>query len=318
MEEDPSRTDSKVVTVALLSNLAVSCCKFLVAYLTGSSALLAEGFHSLADSSNQLALLCGAKLSKRPPDKEHPFGHGKDRYVWAFVASILIFVIGALFSVLEGLEKLQTPVGLFRTELAYLVIGVSAFFEAFSFKTAFSALKPFIKGRGVIRALKESKSPGVFVTFLEDSAALFGLGLAFIGVLLTDLTGSPAFDGLASISIGGLLGVIALFISYETRSLIIGEGLSQEELAQLKRAILKVPEVKEVLEILTMHLGPDEVLVNVSVNFVDGLDTDRLEEAIDKVKKAIEETLPSVKKVFVEAESLPKEALPPRLKGYRP
>lgn len=317
MEEDPSRADSKVVSLALISNLAVSCCKFLVAYLTGSSALLAEGFHSLADSSNQVALLFGAKLSRRPPDREHPFGHGKDRYVWAFVASILIFIVGALFSVLEGLEKLQTPNGLFRTELAYLVIGISALFESFSLRAAFSALRPFIKTRGILRALRESKSPGIFVTFLEDSAALLGLCLAFTGVLLTDLTGNPAFDGLASIGIGGLLGVIALFISYETRSLIIGEGLSQEELTELKRAILKVPEVKEVLELLTMYLGPDEILVNVSVNFIDGLDTDRLEEAIDKVKRAIEETLPSVKKVFVEAESLPKEVLPSKLEGHK-
>ncbi len=306
MEGESSLSPLRVVRAALLSNLVIALIKFIAASATGSTALLAEGFHSVADGANQGLLLVGIKLSRRPPDPEHPFGHGKERYFWAFVVSVFIFIIGAFFSVFEGIHKVLSPAPLAHTRWGYLVLLASGICEFCSWRVAYSELRPFIKRWGLFRTLKDSKSPGVFIAFLEDSAAMMGLLLAFMGILLTELTGRSLFDGLASISIGILLGLIAFFVSYETKSLLIGEAVSPEELDKLREAILRVPEVQEVIDILTMHLGPDDVLVNLNVNFADGLTTDQVEEAIDKVEKAIQEALPSVKRIFVEAESIRK------------
>ncbi|RLA94713.1 MAG: cation transporter, partial [Deltaproteobacteria bacterium] len=157
-------------------------------------------------------------------------------------------------------------------------------------------------------AIRESKAPAIFIVFLEDTSAMMGLFIAFWGILLSNLLDSPLFDGVASVIIGALLAAVALLVSYETRSLLIGEGISREDLQKIRRAIASVPEVQEVMEILTMHLAPDDVLVNLNINFADGLTTDQVEEAIDKVERAVQQALPSVKRIFVEAESLKKAA----------
>lgn len=304
MEGDSTQSSLRVIKLALFANLSIALIKFVTSFITGSTALLAEAVHSLADGANQGFLLVGIRLSRRPPDPEHPFGHSKERYFWAFVVSIFIFIVGAFFSVYEGIHKIKDPTPLERTFWGYAVILSAAFFESLALRAAYANLKPHIKSKGLFCALRESKTPGIFIAFLEDSAALLGLALAFLGLLLTQLTGNPVFDGLASVAIGVLLGFIALFISSETKSLLIGEAVSREELERIREAIRAVPEVQEVIDVLTMHLGPDDVLVNLNVNFVDGLTTDQVEEAIDKVEKAVQEVLPSVKKIFVEAESL--------------
>lgn len=275
--------------------------------MTGSSVLLAEAFHSAADTSNEVLLLLGMKLSRRPPDREHPFGYGKEGYFWGFVVSILIFGIGAGLSVFEGIQKILRPHPLSHIWAGYLVLGGSALCDFISWRVAFKEFMPLIKRLGFFGAIKKSKTPAIFIVLLEDTAGLLGVILAFLALSLSQIFENVVFDGLGSIGIGVLLGFVAFLVSRETKSLLIGEAVSEDDLKKIREAIKGVPEVQEVLELLTMHLGPDEVLVNVNVNFVDGLNTDQVEEAIDKVEKAIRNVLPAVKQVFVEAESLRRE-----------
>ena len=280
--------------------------KLTAAIFVNSSALLAEGFHSLADTGNQAFLLLGIRLSAKPADRRHPFGHARERYFWAFVVSLAIFIIGAVLSVREGITKILQPEPLRQPGWGFLVLALSFFFDGYSWRIAFRELRVTFKRRGVFRALRESKAPAIFIIFLEDSAAIFGLSIALGGILLTFLTGHPVFDGAASIIIGIILALVALVLFYETKSLLIGEGVSEADLRKIKAAIATVPEVKELMNVLTMHLGPEDILVNLDINFANGLSTDQVEEAIDKVEHAIRKELPAVKKIFVEAESLKK------------
>jgi cation diffusion facilitator family transporter len=307
----------RAVIVALTANIVIALMKFIVAVFINSSALLAEGFHSLADTSNQAFLLLGIRLSTRPPDRIHPFGHGKERYLWAFVVSLSIFIIGAVLSVSEGIAKILHPEPLRQPAWGYLVLALSFFFDGYSWRTAFRELRETIKRRGVLRAIRESKAPAVFIIFLEDSAAIFGLAVAFGGIFLSSFIQNPAFDGAASVVIGIILTLLALVLFHETKSLLIGEGVSDADLRKIRTAIAIVPEVKEVVNILTMHLGPEEILVNLDINFADGLSTDQVEEAIDKVEREIQKELPAVKKIFVEAESLKKTPKRRTLRGKR-
>jgi cation diffusion facilitator family transporter len=308
MDSKPVFRTQRAVIAALTANILIALMKFTVAILINSSALLAEGFHSLADTSNQALLLLGLKLSTRPPDRSHPFGYGMERYFWAFVVSITIFIIGAVFSIHEGITRIIHPEPLKHQGWGYLVILLSFFFDGYSWRIAFRALKGTIKRRGVFRTIRESKAPAIFIIFLEDSAALFGLSIALAGILLASVTENPVFDGAASIIIGTILALVALVLFYETKSLLIGEGVSETDLRKIRGAIATVPEVKEVVNILTMHLGPEDILVNLDINFVDDLSTDQVEEAIDKVERAIQRQLPAVKKIFVEPESIKKTA----------
>jgi cation diffusion facilitator family transporter len=299
------RTKRAVIT-ALAANCVIALMKFTAAVIVNSSGLLAEGFHSLADTGNQAFLLLGIRLSARPADRRHPFGHARERYFWAFVVSLSIFVIGAVFSVNEGITKILHIEPLRHPCWGYLVLVLSFIFDSYSWRIAFQELRGTIKKQGLIRTIRESKAPAIPIILLEDSAAIFGLIIAFGGILFTCLTANPVFDGAASIIIGIILALVALILFYETKSLLIGEGVSEVDMRKIKEAIATVPEVKEVVNILTMHLGPEDVLVNLDINFANGLSTDQVEEAIDKVEREIQKELPAVKKIFVEAESLKK------------
>jgi cation diffusion facilitator family transporter len=315
MDSIPAVKTKRAVIVALTANILIALMKFAVAIFINSSALLAEGFHSLADTTNQAFLLLGIKLSTRPPDRSHPFGYSMERYFWAFVVSISIFIIGAVFSIHEGITKILHPEPLKNQGWGYLVIALSFFLDGYSWRIAFRTLKGTIRRRGIFKTIRESKIPAIFIIFLEDSAAIFGLSIALAGILLTSLTANPVFDGAASIIIGVILALVAFVLFYETKSLLIGEGVSETDLRKIKTGIATVPEVKEVVNILTMHLGPEDILVNLDINFEDDLSTDQVEEAIDKVERAIQEQLPAVKKIFVEPESI--KRIPPRRKKKR-
>ena len=307
MEEDSTTATLKTkraVIAALTANILIALMKFTVAIFINSTALLAEGFHSLADTSNQAFLLLGLRLSTRPPDRSHPFGYGMERYFWAFVVSLSVFIIGAVFSVHEGITKILHPEPLRHAGWGYVVIALSFFFDSYSWRIAYRTLKGTIKRRGVFRTIRDSKTPAIFIIFMEDSAAILGLSIALGGILLSSLTKNPVFDGIASIVIGIILALVAVVLFLETKSLLIGEGVSQGDLRKIRAAISTVPEVKEIVNLLTMHLGPDDILVNIDINFVDGLSTDQVEEAIDKVERGIQEQVPAVKKIFVEAESI--------------
>jgi cation diffusion facilitator family transporter len=294
----------KAVIAALAANIIIALMKFTAAIFVNSAALLAEGFHSLADTVNQAFLLLGIRLSTKPADSRHPFGHARERYLWAFVVSLSIFIIGAVLSVHEGITKIRLPEPLRQPGWGILVLALSFFFDTYSWRIAFREMRTTIKRRGIFRAVRESKAPAIFIIFLEDSAAIFGLCIALGGIFLTYLTGHSVFDGVASIIIGIILALVALVLFYETKSLLIGEGVSNADLKKIKEAIATVPEVKEVVNILTMHLGPEDILVNLDINFANGLSTDQVEQAIDKVEQAIRKELPAVKKISVEAESL--------------
>ncbi|RLA81769.1 MAG: cation transporter [Deltaproteobacteria bacterium] len=304
MDPDSSVNPKRVVVAALVGDAIITLMKFGIAFYINSTALLAEGFHSLADTANQVLLLLGLSLSSRPADSSHPFGYGKEAYFWAFVVSVSILTIGATFSVYEGIDKILHLEPLRHHGWGYLIIALSFVFESYSWWLAYRSLRGALVKKGFFRTIRESKSPATFIVFLEDSAAMIGLLVAFGGILLAKVLQNPLFDGVASIAIGILLALVALFVSRETRSLLIGEAVSREDLNKIKEAISSVPEVKEVMEILTMHLAPDDILVNLNINFVDDLTTDQVEEAIDKVERAIQKALPSVRKIFVEAESL--------------
>ena len=265
---DPHTGAKKAVIAALFGNLAVAASKFVAYLATNSSAMLAESIHSVADTVNQVFLLLGLRLGRRPPDEEHPFGFGRERFVWAVIVALSIFTLGAVFSFYEGMHwRVRNP-------------------------------GPFW------RSLTQTKSPTILVVLFEDSAALLGIAVAACGIGLTMLTGSPLWDGLASVVIGALLLFAALFVGWRTRGLLLGEAATPEDRIRIRNAVNSVDEVEELLEVLTLHLGPEEILVNLNVNFADGLDTDRLEIAVDEIESRIRLAVPAATRIFIEAESL--------------
>lgn len=293
----------KAVWAAFIVNTVIATVKFIVAFLTGSSAMLAEAFHSLADTGNQLLLLLGLRLSVKPPDAQHPFGYGKERFFWAFVVAISMFAVGASFSVYEGIRGVLHPHQIVNPWLNYIILGSGVFLESIALRIAyreFSATRKF----GIWRSLREAKDPALLTVLFEDSAALTGIAMALTGILLTQITGNALYDSAASVLIGLMLAGIAFLLVRETKDLLIGESASEEDRAKILKAVCSVPEVSESIELLTMHIGPEEILVNLSVQFCDGLDTDQVEQAIDRIEREIKAEVPMVGHIFIEADTL--------------
>jgi len=303
---DPSSGAKKAVMAALIGNAGVGISKLAAYLLTGSSAMLAETLHSLADTVNQIFLLLGLRLGKRAPNETHPFGYGRERYFWAFIVALSIFLVGAVFSFHEGLHKIRHPSPMTNPGINYAALALAAVFEAYALSVAWKEFKHWrVKNPGpFLQALTESKSPTILVVLFEDTAALLGILVATIGITLAIVTGEPFWDGLASVVIGFILFFAALFIGWRTRGLLLGEAATRADRARIREAIQSVPEVASTLEVLTLHLGPDDILVNLNLNFVDGLDTDQLEAAIDAVEHRIREAVPEARRIFIEAESL--------------
>ncbi|HHH36440.1 MAG TPA: cation transporter [Gammaproteobacteria bacterium] len=293
----------KVIYAALAGNLLIAITKFVAAAVTGSSAMLSEGIHSLVDTGNQVLLLHGMRQAGKPPDARFPFGYGKEIYFWSFVVAILIFAVGAGVSVYEGVVHLRHPVAMENPLVNYVVLGLAMAFEGVSWLIA---LKEFsrAKGRwGYVEAVHRGKDPTLFVVLFEDSAAMLGLLLALAGVGLSHWTGQPWFDGLASILIGCILGGTAVWLAYETKGLLIGESANERVVAGIRAIAGEFPQVSHVNEVLTMHMGPDDILVNLSIDFRDDLSAGELEEVIARLDARIKAAFPEVKRVFVEAEA---------------
>jgi cation diffusion facilitator family transporter len=295
----------KVVLTAFFGNGAIAICKFIVAMMTGSTAMLAETIHSIADTGNQVLLMIGLSLSTKPADRQHPFGYGKERYFWAMMAAVSMFVVGAVVSFYHGVHKVLHPEALQNVEWAYLVLGLSFLFESYPLYVAYKEMRKEAAGKGVFRALRESKRPTVIIVFFEDSAALIGIVFAFAGILITQQTGLLYFDGVASICIGLLLGLVAVSVAYEVRSLLIGEGVSPQNYDKIIKTVSATKGVVSVVDLLTMHLGPDDVLVNLNVHFSNDLTTDDLERVVDEIEAGIKTRVPEVTIIFVEAEDEP-------------
>jgi cation diffusion facilitator family transporter len=308
-------SDKKVVYAALVGNSAIAVMKFVVAIFSGSAAMLAEGFHSAADSLNQIMLLIGFKRSARPPDDEHPFGYGKVLYFWAFVVSVSIFFVGGALSIYEGIRKAIHPEPITSLYWALIVITISILFEAYPWWIAFSEAKKLKRGTGLLSYVdmaERSKNPTVMVVLFEDTAAIAGLIVAGLGVSLAHKTGESLFDSGASIVIGLILLGLAVFLAKETKGLLIGESASKENRDRIRMAICNVPQVKQCGRLLTMHMGPDDILVNMDVEFVDGLSTDEVEKAVDEIESRVKATVPSVTNIYIEAQGIRKNLLPPK------
>ncbi len=271
--------------------------------ITGSSAMLSEGIHSLVDCGNQGLLLYGMKRAAKPADEEFPFGHGKEVYFWSFVVAILIFAVGAGVSLYEGFERLRHPGEITNVMVNYIVLGLAIVFEGVCWVLA---LREFTRAKGkwgFVEAVKKSKDPSIFVVVFEDSAAMLGLVVALAGVMAGHLFGITWADGLASVLIGVILAGTAIWLAFETKSLLIGEAADPELVQGIRTLVATSPEVTMVNEVLTMHMGPDFVLANLSVDFRDNLTAHELENAVAGMDQRIRKDFPWVKRVFIEAES---------------
>lgn len=298
---------TSVVVVALVCNLGIAFAKFAAAAWTGSSAMLSEAIHSLVDTSNQGLLLHGIRRSRRPADAFHPFGYSKELYFWSFVVAILLFSLGAGVAIYEGVEKLIDPRPVTDPIVNYVVLAVAFVLEAIS---ATKAVQEFNGRRGslpALVALRTSKDPALFTVLLEDGAALAGLTIATVGIAISHATGSPTADGYASILIGLLLGAVAAFMSIEIRSLIVGEAASPAVLQDIRDAIAAEQgsgkPIRAINDIRTMHLGPTDILVAVSVDFEDGVTAETIESTTSRVERAIKARQPAVRHFFMEGQS---------------
>ncbi len=292
------------VVAAVLGNLAIAVAKFVAAGITGSSAMIAEGIHSLVDTGNGGLLLHGMKKSALPPDTDHPFGHGKAIYFWALIVAMSIFGIGGGMSIYEGITHLQHPSPLENPAWNYAVLGVSLIIEATSFTIA---MKQFNKARGSQKPwkfIRSSKDPSLYTVVLEDTAAMLGLVVAFLGVLLGHVFGNPYFDGAASIVIGLLLIGVAGVLGNETQGLLLGEGISKGETDALRTVVEADPAVEWMSEMMTSYFGPHDLLVNLGVQFTPGLPAEDVHLAIHRIEDALKAARPEIGHVYIEVESL--------------
>ncbi len=292
----------KVILAALVGNSLIAITKFLAASITGSSAMFSEGIHSLVDTGNQVLLLYGMKAAKKPASERFPFGHGKEIYFWSFVVAILIFAVGAGISIYEGIHHIRHPEEITSPMINYVVLGLAMLFEG---GALYIAVKEFGKVKGKMRtieAVQKGKDPTFFVVLFEDSAAMAGLVIALLGVSLTQITGQLFWDGLASIFIGFILAGTAIWLAYETKSLLIGEGAPRETVENIKRLANNHPAIEKINEVLTLHMGPDFILANISVEFKDGQQLGEIERNIHALTEEIKAAHPRIKRVFIEAE----------------
>jgi len=297
-----SASSTKVIIAALIGNTLIAVTKFIAATFTGSSAMLSEGIHSLVDTGNQVLLLYGMKAARKPADQYFPFGYGKEIYFWSFVVAILIFAVGAGVSFYEGIHRLSNPEPVENIMINYIVLGFAMLFEGGAWYFAFREFSA-IKGKhGYIDAVRRGKDPSMFVVLFEDSAAMLGLVVAFVATLLSHTTGLVIFDAIASMVIGLILGGTAIWLAYETKGLLIGESANNQVVDGIRAIASDTPEVEYFNEVLTMHMGPDFILVTISVDFVDGIDADTVERTIADIDRRIKQVYPQVKRVFIEAE----------------
>ncbi len=265
--------------------------------------MLSEGIHSVVDTGNQVLLLYGLKRAQKPPDKRFPFGHGKEVYFWSFVVAILIFAVGAGISIYEGIHHVLHPVEITSPMINYVVLGLAMVFEGVAWTVAFVEFKKTKGQWGYFEAVQRGKDPTLFVVLFEDSAAMAGLIIAFLGIFLAQVTGIPYFDGIASILIGLILGGTAAWLAYETKGLLIGEAANDKVVQGIRELVLACDEVDHINDVLTMHMGPEYVLLNLAVKFKDERRANELETVVQDLEQQIKTKFPRVKRIFVEAES---------------
>ena len=298
-----SPTSKKVIYAAFFGNLLIAITKFAAATYTGSSAMLSEGIHSMVDTGNQVLLLHGLRKSSRPADERHPFGYGMELYFWAFVVAIMIFAVGAGISIYEGVIRVLDPHPIESPIVNYVVLGLAMIFEGYALSVAVQAFRRVKGKRGIFEAVRVSKDPTIFTVLFEDTAAMLGLVAAFVGIALGQALDIPELDGVASLVIGAILAVTAVMLAYESKGLLVGEAAMPGVVKGIRRIANGQDEVERTNEVLTMHLGPKDVLVNLSLDFVKELSSGEVERAVSRIERRIKESYPDVTRVFVEAQS---------------
>jgi cation diffusion facilitator family transporter len=303
-----TRESRGVIYAAIIANIAIAVCKFAAAMVTGSSAMLAEAFHSTADTGNELLLLWGIKRSARPPDSLHPYGHGKVLYFYSLLVAVYIFGVGGGLAVHEGISHLKHPEIPSHPGWNYAVLALAAVFDFYSWRISYRELRARKDpNESTWDEIKGGKDPTVFTVFLEDSAGLLGVLLAFLAIFLGRQFNNPYLDPIASIVIGLVLAVLAVFLGRESGALLVGERTNRARIEHLNEIIRADPAVEQVGDLLTMQLGPEQVLLTVNIQFRRKLTLEQLESAIKRIEARIRREQPSVQRIFIEAESFKPE-----------
>ena len=291
--------NNRTLLIAFGANLGIAVSKFIAAAITGSSAMLTEGVHSVVDSTNQLMLMWGRRQSRKPPDKYHPFGYGRELYFWSFVVAVLVFALGAGVSVYEGIIHIMEPESAVSPLIAYIVLLFAFLLEGWSTLEAFREFRDAKGDLGWFAAIKRSKDPPSFIVLLENGAAMAGIIAAAGGVFLSQLTGNPFFDGAASIVIGVILGFTALLLARESKGLLIGEAANPELVEGLRQLVTGKPGVVGVGHVMTVHSAPDQITVMINVDFQDDLRAGAVERMVDDTEREARERWPQVRRLFI-------------------
>jgi cation diffusion facilitator family transporter len=294
---------NRVIYAAIAANVVIAATKFAAAAFTGSSAMLAEGIHSLVDTGNGALLLLGQRKSRQPPDADHPFGYGKELYFWSLIVAIIIFAVGGGISAYEGLLHILQPRPRLNAKLNYIVLALAVVFEGASLLVAAKSFQRLKGEDGVWQTIHQSKDPTTFMVLLEDSAALIGLLVAACGIYLADRLDNPYFDGGASVVIGLLLAMIASVLAYETKGLLVGESVDPASAQEIRRIAQSDPDVESVTRILTMFFGPDTILLAMDLRFRQTLTTVELEQTVRRLEVNIRNYDDRVRHIFIESNS---------------
>ncbi|WP_431967775.1 cation diffusion facilitator family transporter [Nocardia sp. bgisy134] len=290
----------KAILAALTANAGIAVAKFVGAAITGSASMLAEAVHSVADTSNQGLLLFGQRRAEQEADELHPFGYGRNRYFYSFIVALVLFTLGSVYAIYEGIHKIQHPEELSSPIVAIVILLIAIGLETFSFVTAMRESRPLKGGASWWRFIRNSRSPELPVVLLEDTGALVGLVLAFLGVGLTMLTDNAIWDGIGTLCIGALLGVIAIILIIEMQSLLIGEGATPEEDRAIRESLVDGERIDRVIHLKTQYLGPEEILVAAKVAITPGLDIATIAAAIDAAEARVRRAVPAARIIYVE------------------
>lgn len=294
----------KVVIAALAGNVAIAACKFAAAFLSGSTATLAEAVHSVADTGNQGLLLIGMRLAAHPPDERYPFGRSGEKYFWPFVVSLMLFSLGGAFAVFDGTHHILHPAPETGSRWwSYGVLGVSLVFEAMSFRVAWGEFKVLAKGRHWLTAIRETRDPTIPLVLAEDTTALIGLTIAFAAVLASHVTGIEILDPIGSVCIGLLLAAVAIALARITHGLIIGASAEPEEEGEALEITEGTPGVEKVTQLLTFHVGPDFAILSMKIAFTKGMPVEQVEETINEIERRIRAKMSTMRKIFIEVDA---------------
>jgi cation diffusion facilitator family transporter len=289
-----SRASKRVIYAALAGNLLVALTKFVAAGFTGSSAMASEAVHSLIDTGNEVLLLHGLRRAARPPDEQHPLGYGRELYFWSFIVTILIFALGAGVSLYQGIRHVAAPEPMSHVFVNYIVLGLALVFELGSWSVAIKEFRAAKGRRGYYETVRQSKDPTIFMVLFEDTAAVIGLVIALVGIAASQVLGRAELDGAASIGIGLLLGVVAMFLARESKGLLIGEAAASEVVASIRGIALEQPGVERVMSLFTVHLGPDQIVAAIAADFKDSLSAGDVESAVAAIEERVRAARPEI------------------------